>query len=74
MFSSLPISSAKNYSTLYIGDLEDQITEEMLYSIFIKFGPIFSLRIMKDMNSKKSRGFGFVSYYNVSDGTILIHS
>jgi len=23
---------------------------------------------MKDFNSKKSRGFGFVSYYNVSDG------
>jgi len=33
---------------LYIGDLEEQITEEMLYSIFIKFGPIFSLRVMKD--------------------------
>ena len=40
----------------------------MLYSIFIKFGPIFSLRIMKDFNTKKSRGFGFVSYYDVSDG------
>ena len=44
----------------------------MLYSIFIKFGPIFSLRIMKDFNSKKSRGFGFVSYYNVTDGINLI--
>ena len=44
----------------------------MLYSIFIKFGPIFSLRIMKDFTSKKSRGFGFVSYYNVTDGIFLI--
>lgn len=39
----------------------------MLYSVFIKFGPIFSLRIMKDFQTKKSRGFGFVSYYNVTD-------
>jgi len=39
----------------------------MLYSVFIKYGPIFSLRIMKDINSKKSRGFGFVSYYNMTD-------
>lgn len=39
----------------------------MLYSVFIKYGPIFSLRIMKDITSKKSRGFGFVSYYNVTD-------
>jgi len=39
----------------------------MLYSVFIKFGPIFSLRVMKDFQTKKSRGFGFVSYYNLND-------
>ncbi len=39
----------------------------MLYSVFIKFGPIFSLRVMKDFQTKKSRGFGFVSYYNLQD-------
>ena len=71
MFSSIPVQTARTYSTLYIGDLEEQITEEMLYSVFIKFGPIFSLRVMKDFNSKKSRGFGFVSYYNVTDGNEL---
>ena len=59
--SSIPLRVSGDIRTL-------KITEEMLYSIFIKFGPIFSLRIMKDFNTKKSRGFGFVSYYNVSDG------
>lgn len=68
MFNPIaPSQTARNYSTLYIGDLEEQITEEMLYSVFIKFGPIFSLRVMKDFQTKKSRGFGFVSYYNLQD-------
>lgn len=71
MFNMQPAASTRNYSTLYIGDLEEQITEEMLYSVFIKFGPIFSLRVMKDFHTKKSRGFGFVSYYNVVDGNFL---
>lgn len=37
----------------------------MLYSIFFKYGPIYSLRIMKINHA--SRGFGFVTYYNVND-------
>jgi cold-inducible RNA-binding protein len=39
----------------------------MLYNIFIKFGPISSLRILRDSQTKQSRGFGFVSFYNQND-------
>jgi RNA recognition motif-containing protein len=54
----------KKSHTLYIGDLEKQIDESMLYSIFSQFGQIQSLRIMKDLSSKLSRGFAFVTYGN----------
>lgn len=57
-------------ATLYIGDIDDQLNEGMLYQYFIKFGPIYSVRIMRDVyNQKKSRGFGYVTYYNPKDGT-----
>jgi len=39
----------------------------MLYAIFVKYGPIFNLRILRDIQTKQSRGFGFVSYYNYND-------
>jgi len=39
----------------------------MLYNYFIKYGPIFSVRVMRDYTLKKSRGFAFVSYYNLKD-------
>lgn len=57
-----------NSLTLYIGDLEEQISEEFLYPYFSKFGPIFSLKIMRDRYLRKSRGFGFITYYNFNDG------
>jgi len=51
---------------LYIGDLDEQINEEMLYLRFSQYGQIFTLKIANDLN-KKSRGFAFVTYYNKSD-------
>lgn len=52
----------KNATTLYIGDLDEQINEEYLYQKFCQFGQIFTLKIAKDVN-KKSRGFAFITYY-----------
>jgi len=60
-----------NLLTLYIGDLEEQISEEFLYPYFSKFGPIYSLKIMRDRYLRKSRGFGFITYYNIKDGNFL---
>jgi len=56
-------NSYKNYTTLYIGDLEDSITEEILYKFFNRFGSIFSIKVMRDSNKKVSRGFAYVSFY-----------
>jgi len=39
----------------------------MLYNFFIKYGPIYSVRIMRDSHNKKSRGFAFLSFYNKKD-------
>jgi len=57
-----PMVNGKTYPTLYVGDLEDRVTEEMLYQHFVKYGDIHNVKIIKDAN-KKSRGFGFVSYF-----------
>jgi len=57
----------KNYPTLYIGDLEEQITEEMLYNFFSKYGIIFSVKVMRNIHNKRSRGFAFLSFYQTKD-------
>ena len=62
-------SESRTNNTLYIGDIEQSVTEPMLYSVFVKYGPMFSLRILRDIATKQSRGFGFVSFYNHTDAS-----
>lgn len=52
--------------TLYIGDLDEQINEEMLYLKLVQYGQIFTLKIARDLN-RKSRGFAFVTFYQKAD-------
>jgi len=61
------LGAARNFPTLYVGDLDEAINEEMLYNFFINYGPIYSVRIMRDLQNKKSRGFAYLSYYNLKD-------
>lgn len=48
---------------LYVGDLDEQMTEEILMSHFKQFGHIYSIKIMRHAKTHKSRGFGFISFY-----------
>lgn len=47
---------------LFIGGLDLQTTAEDLKDHFEKFGEIVDVVVMKDPKTKKSRGFGFVTY------------
>lgn len=45
---------------LFIGNLARETTEEDLAALFSDFGPLHSLKIVRDLRSGESRGFGFV--------------
>ena len=64
-FNQRPPQSKK--SSLYVGNIEKSVTEPLLFQLFISFGEISSLRIMKDKYTKVSRGFGFVNYKREED-------
>ena len=40
----------------------------MLYVLFSKYGQVISLKISKDYETKRSKGFGFVSYGDPIEG------
>lgn len=52
---------------MYVGNLDAQITEDMLYSFFAGCGTITSVKIMRHIVTRKSRGFGFVNFARKSD-------
>lgn len=55
-------------TTLYVGNLDSNVTEELLFSYFSKYGLIYSLKIPKDRQTKISRGFGFVNFFQPNCG------
>jgi len=60
-------------ANLFIGNLDADIDEKLLYDTFSAFGVIVQTpKIMRDTDSGSSRGFGFVSYdsFEASDAAI----
>jgi RNA recognition motif-containing protein len=49
--------------SLFVGNLDSMVNEELLSNFFQKWGRIFSVRIMRAKGKGTSRGFGFVTYY-----------
>ena len=49
---------------VFISGLPLQVGEGELTEVFSDFGPVKSLRIIKDHQTKQSKGFGFVEMVN----------
>ena len=54
-------------NNLYVSNLSYSTQDKDLEEKFSKFGPIKHCKIIRDHNSGKSRGFGFVTFENVKD-------
>ncbi len=53
---------------LYVGNLSFTTTEEELQTLFSQFGEVKSVAIIKDRDTGRSRGFGFVEMENAEAG------
>jgi len=49
-------------SKIFVGSLKWEMTESELRELFLSYGDIESVNIVRDKESKKSRGFGFVKF------------
>ncbi|GAB6031902.1 Heteroproteinous nuclear ribonucleoprotein A1, variant 2 [Chamberlinius hualienensis] len=52
----------EQFRKLFIGGLDYKTTEESLKGHFEQWGEIVDCVVMRDPNTKKSRGFGFITY------------
>lgn len=59
-------TEAEHFRKLFIGGLSYETTDEGLKGHFEKWGTIVDCVVMRDPNTKKSRGFGFITYENSS--------
>jgi len=70
-FEQLKIERQKKYAgvNLYVKNLSDDVEDARLNEEFAKFGTITSAHVMKDENSGKTRGFGFVCFSTPEEAT-----
>jgi len=60
--SSSPNEAAHDPGKMFIGGLSWQTAPEGLREYFSKFGEISEVMVMKDPTTRRSRGFGFVTF------------
>jgi RNA recognition motif-containing protein len=57
---------------IYVGNLSFKATDDDLRSTFEPYGEVVSARVIKDRDTGRSRGFGFVEMPNQEQGNSAI--
>jgi cold-inducible RNA-binding protein len=61
-------------SKIYVGNLSWNTNDEILFQAFSAYGSVLECIVMKDKETKRSRGFGFVTFGSMPEAEAAIAS
>ena len=58
---------------IYVGNLSFKVSDQELMEVFEQFGDVTSYKVIKDRETGRSKGFGFVEMENDSEAQAAIN-
>ena len=59
-------------ATCYVGDLDGQVDEALLWEMMVQCGPVVNVHVPKDKLTQQHMGFGFVEFKSEVDAQYAI--
>lgn len=77
-YQSSTFASSQNvdgkYFSIFVGDLSLEVNDEALHNFFSEFESLKQAHVMWDMQTSRSRGYGFATFLDAADAQNAIHT
>ncbi|XP_075260746.1 splicing factor 3B subunit 4-like [Convolutriloba macropyga] len=67
-----PIAERNQDATVYVGNLDEKMTESLLWELFLQAGPVTNTHMPRDRISLQHQGYGFVEFLSEEDADYAI--
>lgn len=67
-----PIQERNQDATVYCGNLDEKVSEPLLWELFLQAGPVVNVHMPKDRITQAHQGYGFVEFMGEEDADYAI--